>query len=98
MTDHLQNSAEWFASSFARFEESLNGESGSKLHAVRRDAMERFSRTGFPTTKDEEWRFTSLASMAKIPFAPALTPEPVSVDPEVLKKLVFGDLHTIRLV
>ena len=34
------------------------------LTRVRRDALERFDRLGFPTTRDEEWRFTSVAPIA----------------------------------
>ena len=30
--------------------------------------MEQFTRLGFPTTRDEEWRFTSVAALGKIPF------------------------------
>lgn len=98
MRDHLQNGTAWFAANFEKFEARLNGDSTSKLHAVRRDAMERFARLGFPTTKDEEWRFTNLASMAKIPFTPSFVPEPVPVDAEAIREFTFGDFHTIRLV
>ena len=38
------------------------------MQQLREDAWERFSARGFPTTHDEDWRFTNLASVAKIPF------------------------------
>jgi Fe-S cluster assembly protein SufD len=34
------------------------------LNAARRNAIEQFGRRGFPTTHDEEWRFTSVAPIA----------------------------------
>jgi len=48
----------------ARGAESWTGE-------IRRDAIARFAALGFPTTRDEEWRYTSVAPIVKIPFAPA---------------------------
>ena len=35
------------------------------LSALRRSAIERFALTGFPTSRDEEWRFTPIAPIAK---------------------------------
>ncbi len=57
-----------FLSHFASFEqEQLAGESRS-LQRLRRRAIERFAALGFPTLKDEEWRFTNLAPLLKVPF------------------------------
>jgi Fe-S cluster assembly protein SufD len=41
------------------------------LRALRQSAIGAFRRTGFPTTRDEEWRFTSVAPIADTPFLPA---------------------------
>src|SRR6185503_9372450 len=38
------------------------------LRELRQDAMERFEQTGFPTTHDEDWRFTSVQPIADTPF------------------------------
>ena len=35
------------------------------LHALRHSAIDRFALTGFPTSRDEEWRFTPVAPIAK---------------------------------
>lgn len=35
---------------------------------LRKKAMERFADLGFPTTKQEAWRFTNVAPLARIPF------------------------------
>ncbi|HEY1266936.1 MAG TPA: Fe-S cluster assembly protein SufD [Candidatus Binatia bacterium] len=37
---------------------------------VRRQALERFAALGFPTTHDEDWKYTSVEPLVKIPFAP----------------------------
>jgi len=38
------------------------------LRQLREDAWSRFSGKGFPTTHDEDWRFTNLAALARTPF------------------------------
>lgn len=38
------------------------------LKSVRQDAFARFSETGFPTTHDEDWRFTNVTAVASAPF------------------------------
>jgi Fe-S cluster assembly protein SufD len=40
------------------------------LTTLRREAMDRFTALGFPTTRDEAWRFTSVAPIANRPFGP----------------------------
>ena len=39
------------------------------LRNVRRKGIEHFADAGFPTTRDEEWKFTSVAPIADRPFA-----------------------------
>jgi Fe-S cluster assembly protein SufD len=41
------------------------------LEPVRRAAMERFARTGFPGARDEEWRFTPVGPIAQGTWRPA---------------------------
>lgn len=43
------------------------------LEIVRSSAMERFDQLGFPSVKDEEWKYTNLTSLAKENFVPAMT-------------------------
>ena len=60
-----------YIANFAQFERSLNGRTHSWLNAIRKDALARFDELGFPTTRDEQWRFTNVAPIARIPFKPA---------------------------
>jgi Fe-S cluster assembly protein SufD len=41
------------------------------ITSVRQDAARRFAELGFPTTRDEEWRFTSVSSIARTQFSAA---------------------------
>ncbi|MGH9336488.1 MAG: Fe-S cluster assembly protein SufD, partial [Vicinamibacteria bacterium] len=47
------------------------GREPSWLSLQRREAFERFLDRGFPTTHDEEWRFTNVSPLASMEFAPA---------------------------
>lgn len=40
---------------------------------VRSSAMDRFEQLGFPTVRDEEWKYTNLATLAKESFEPAVS-------------------------
>ena len=41
------------------------------LADARSEALDRFLSRGFPTTRDEEWRFTNIAPIAALPWTPA---------------------------
>ena len=43
------------------------------LELVRSSAMDRFEQLGFPTVKDEDWKYTNLATLAKEEFVPVTT-------------------------
>jgi Fe-S cluster assembly protein SufD len=49
------------------------------LQSLRKEAFARFAETGFPTTHDEDWRFTNVAAVSNTAFALA-GPETVSKD------------------
>src|SRR4051812_35797473 len=51
----------------AAFEESENI-GPAWIREIRRSAMDRFAELGFPTTHDEEWRFTNIAPLTSVSF------------------------------
>jgi Fe-S cluster assembly protein SufD len=57
--------------------------------AVRRTALERFLAYGFPTTKNEDWHFTSVARIAESDFL-TLTAPGGDVDRDELAQFGFG--------
>ena len=42
------------------------------LSAIRHAGLARFTELGFPTLQHEDWRFTNVAPIARLPFKPAL--------------------------
>jgi Fe-S cluster assembly protein SufD len=69
------------------------------LPALRRDAMDRFTALGFPTTRNEDWHFTSVTPIAEKVFkvAPPRT-GPATLSPADVASLVIGDADWHRLV
>jgi Fe-S cluster assembly protein SufD len=56
----------------------------SWLQTLRQEAFARFAETGFPTTHDEDWRFTNVAAVANTVFE---TAAPVPVEEKQLESL-----------
>lgn len=54
----------------SRFKDLSTSGAPGFLADARRKAIERFARTGFPGPKDEEFRATSVAPIAAVPFEP----------------------------
>jgi len=59
-----------YLSSFPKFEKNAALADVPWLSQIRNSAISQFERTGFPTMRDEEWRFTNVSPIAQIPFQP----------------------------
>ncbi len=88
----------WYKAAFEAFEKRLNGGSEKPLHRIRRAALEQFVAAGFPTTRDEEWRFTNVTPIARMEFAPTLDPPSRPVRKTDISRWVFDTLRTHQLV
>lgn len=56
---------------FTEFAKSAAGRELPWLRRLREDGFARFCQTGFPTTRDEDWRFTNVSAIARTSFQPA---------------------------
>jgi Fe-S cluster assembly protein SufD len=88
-TEPHQRKFEWF---------EKNAHKPAWTFPLRKAGMARFAELGFPTLQDEDWRFTSLAPLLKLPFKPALEPfRDVLTDADV-SQFTFCGLDAFRLV
>ncbi|MBI2313759.1 MAG: Fe-S cluster assembly protein SufD [Betaproteobacteria bacterium] len=62
---------ERYLAEFSELEARLPGTRLPWLAKARRDALERFAETGFPTTRNEDWKYTNVAAIEKRPFPAA---------------------------
>src|SRR5512140_2533992 len=65
---------------------------------LRKAGMARFAEQGFPTTNDEDWRFTSLTPLARLPFKPVFEPAKTKITRDQVLRFTFGQLALNRLV
>src|SRR5688572_6970886 len=68
------------------------------LRELRRLAIARFEALGFPTQKHEDWKYTNLGPLVRVPFKPAILARPDGVVAEKLEPFTFGVLKTTQLV
>jgi Fe-S cluster assembly protein SufD len=61
-----------YLSHFAELEKAVSNNGQAWTLPLRQAAMGRFTDLGFPTTRLEEWKYTNLAPLVRIPFQPAL--------------------------
>lgn len=90
--------ADPFLKAFARFEQAGASTQPSWLFPLRKAGLARFAELGFPTLKHEDWRFTNVAPIAKLPFKPVLDATASGLTRETLEQFPFAKLPGTRLV
>ena len=76
-----------YLADFDLFQTGLGGEPAT-VRALRRAAIERFAALGFPTSRQEEWRLTNVAPIARTNFRRPVS-DPDAVDPKRLEPFLF---------
>ncbi len=88
---------------FAEWDALVRTHEPAWMRAHRQQAFARFETLGFPTTRQEEWRFTNIAPLLRIPFRLSAARPPVSLSEQWLAPyrewaayhLVFVNGHLI---
>src|SRR6266700_7721426 len=88
-TEPHQRKFEWF---------EKHAQKPAWIFPLRKAGMARFAELGFPTLQDEDWRFTNLSPLVKLPFKPVFASSRDGLTTEALRGLTFGQLASIRLV
>jgi Fe-S cluster assembly protein SufD len=89
--------ASFYFDQFASFSGNGASEGPAWLPAVRLQAIERFRALGFPTTRNEEWHYTSVSPIAEAEFLP-LRAESGEVTAEQIAPFRFGHADWPTLV
>lgn len=93
---------ELYLNTFAQVAEQLAGSGVPWIEQTRQQALSRFSDQGFPSTRDEDWKYTSVTPIERHAFKPAaldakpLTPEqlaPFLLHAPTLPRMVFVNGH-----
>jgi Fe-S cluster assembly protein SufD len=84
-----------FVGQFSRFESGAK----SPLLPFRKAGLALFAELGFPTLQNEDWRFTNVAPLVKLPFLPVFeTPVVNGAETRALDEFAFTKLSGTRLV
>ena len=85
-----------YLETFERFE--AQAKRPAWIYPLRKAGIARFAELGFPTLQQEDWRFTNVAPIAKLPFKPVLQISRDGLTPEAVAAFTFGKLAASRLV
>ena len=79
-----------FQEQASAFAASATDSAPAPLTALRAAGAEAFARLGFPSTRDEDWRYTSVSALANTPFVAAQERALGSVSASALEPYTFG--------
>src|SRR5579862_9283417 len=96
MENSAINGADPYLKQFERFEKQTN--QPAWLFPLRKAGLSSFAEQGFPTLKDEDWRFTNVAPIARLPFKPVANATADKAISAMLDRAVFARLKGSRLV
>ena len=91
-----KNGIEAYLQKFERFENEAK--QPSWVFPLRKAGLARFAELGFPGLKDEDWRFTNVGPITKLPFEPVFEASSDGLGPVDVAKYAFGTLAAYRLV
>jgi Fe-S cluster assembly protein SufD len=96
LQDETMNGSDAYRESFKPFES--NGSHPAWLLPLRRKGLESFEQQGFPSTQEEDWRYTNVAPIAGRPFKPVLKTADDGLANSTLDRSPFRNLSSTRLV
>jgi Fe-S cluster assembly protein SufD len=87
-----------YLAEFDAFERTRGARGPGWLEARRQAAIARFAEVGFPTVREEAWRYTSVAPLLEPGFRPILDGAPNGVGPSLVDRFRLGPSEWHRLV
>lgn len=82
-------------SSFLAFENNVNVD--HPVHDIRSEALKVFETKGFPSKKEEDWKYTSLNSLLKVNFS-IFSKQDNSLEYKDVKKYFLHEIDTYKIV
>ena len=87
-----------YLKAFERFERASASAQPSWIFPLRKAGIARFAELGFPTLNHEDWRFTNVAPITKLPFKPVFEAALDGLTKGSLSQFPFAGLQGTRLV
>jgi len=86
-----------YAQAFDAYQQALNGGRRGWLYALRQRAIEEAVALGFPSARDESWRYTRLKKIKEVVFASAPRLKTDEVQAGLLEQIDIEALRSLRL-
>jgi len=97
LNNFAMNLKEKLITSFLAFENSFSTNTENDFHDIRSKAFEHFEQNGFPTRKDEEWKYTSLKSLLNHDYS--LFPKTENdIEFKDVKKYFLNEIESYKIV
>ena len=87
-----------YSAEYKKTADTLPGQSLAWLQTLRTDAFNYFSDKGFPSLREEEWRYTNVSGIEKKRFLPQLNTDTTVLDASLLAQYAVDDVYTIVLI
>lgn len=97
MVQVVQNEKDLFVSAFDERERARGARGPAWLAQLRRRAIDYFSQTGFPSLRDEDWKYTNVAPIARHSFTLSRA-EDAALEAAALGSVDFANLSYPRAV
>lgn len=98
MTAPRESAVESRLARFEWFERDAAHRQPTWLFPARKAGLARFAELGYPTVKDEDWRFTNMTPVARLPFEPTLERSEIEPAPDELAGLPLAGVAGSRYV
>ena len=96
--DRTQAEKDRYFATFKAAESGLSDNGRAWVAPIRHEAIARFGELGFPTMKDEAWRYTSVAPIARQKYALMPQARADALTPETFERLTFEPWECTHLV
>jgi Fe-S cluster assembly protein SufD len=100
MATQIAKEKKTYREAFQALQEQRRANGAGWLARLRESAFDRFEQLGFPTTDEEEWKYTNVAPLTKIDFEPLpfADADAQSFDAARLKGFTYEEARASRLV
>lgn len=93
----MEKAVSWVSDTFDQIEQSANGLGKSAFHELRKKAFEAFQKSGLPTPKLEEWKYTNIRDLNQLALS-APRENSSSVSMADVEPFLISGLDCYRLV
>jgi Fe-S cluster assembly protein SufD len=91
-----------YSAAFRALQETGGADSPSWIERLRENAFARFEKLGFPSSNQEEWKYTNVAAIAKAEFEPAVASRketlPLKLNASQLRGFTYEEAGRSQLV